>query len=317
MTLNIKYRPVKAFLLAVDSGSFTHAAGILGVTQPSFTTLIQDLENTLGVRLFERSTRSIQLTEAGRDFLSRIQRPLADVEEAYRSVLDLSASHRGTVVIGTLPSAAFAVVPSALASLREAHPALIARVVEAHNDELLAMLRTNQVECVIATLTEAAPDLVFEPVIADAYCAVYPATHSLAALKTLAWDDLSSVELILLAQGSSARTQFDRALQRKTAPAPVVPRYDVTHIITAAAMVRRGLGVAVLPRISLPDLNLDGLGARVIDAANAHRSIGLLYRRDRVLSPAIQRFVEHLHKVAPEVEAGMPPLPAKRRRRSR
>jgi LysR family carnitine catabolism transcriptional activator len=66
------------------------------VTQPSFTALIQDLENTLGVHPFERSTRSIMLTAAGRDFLARIQRPLADIEEAYRSVLDLSAAKRGS-----------------------------------------------------------------------------------------------------------------------------------------------------------------------------------------------------------------------------
>lgn len=308
MTMNIKYRPVKAFLLAVDSGSFTHAAGLLGVTQPSFTTLIQDLEATLGVRLFERSTRSISLTDAGQDFLSRIQRPLADMEEAYRSVLDLSASNRGAVVLGSLPSAAFALVPTALASLRRAHPALTARVIEAHNDELLAMLRTNQVECVIATQMEPAPDLFFEPLLNDAYCAVYPAAHPLAALKTLVWDDLSPHQLILLAKGSSAREQFDRALLRKTAPAPLVPHCDVTHIITAAAMVRSGLGVAVLPRVSLADLNLTGLATRPISSASARRSIGLMVRRDRVLGPATQRFIEHLKAVAPQVEALMPPL---------
>ncbi|MCH3872140.1 LysR family transcriptional regulator, partial [Campylobacter jejuni] len=82
--MNIKYRPLKAFLLAVDTGSFTHAANQLGVTQPSFTALIQDLEDVLGLRLFERTTRSISLTSAGQDFHARVQRPIADLEEAYR-----------------------------------------------------------------------------------------------------------------------------------------------------------------------------------------------------------------------------------------
>ncbi len=306
MAMNIKYRPIKAFLLAVDNGSFTRAANLLGVTQPSFTTLIQDLEQTLGVRLFERSTRSIALTAAGEDFLRRIQRPLADVEEAYRSVLDLAAARRGSVVVGALPSAAFSLVPAALESLRSAHPALTARVIEAHNDELLMMLRTNQVECVIATLDGAASDLSMDPVIADCFCAVYPEQHPLATAKRLVWHDLLQYELILLSKGSNARAQFDQALQRKSAPAALTPRYDVTHIITAASMVSHGLGVAVLPLLSLPNLDLRGLATRLINSSNARRSIGVVTRKDRVLGPATQRFVEHLKGVAPWVAAQLP-----------
>ena len=73
-------------------------------------------------------------------------------------------------------------------------------------------------------------------------------------------------------------------------------------------MVRRGLGVAVLPRLSLPELNLGGLQARVISSASARRMIGLVHRRDRVLAPATRRFVEHLCKVAPAVEAELLPM---------
>jgi len=144
MAINIKYRPLKAFLLAVDTGSFTHAANHLGVTQPSFTALIQDLEEVLGLRLFERTTRSISLTSAGQDFYARVQRPIADLEEAYRSLADLAAVRRGNVALGALPSAALTLLPAATGTLRQAHPALKVRVVEAHNDELVALLRTNQ-----------------------------------------------------------------------------------------------------------------------------------------------------------------------------
>lgn len=321
MAINVKYRPVKAFLLAVDSGSFTHAAGLLGVTQPSFTSLIQDLEHTLGVRLFERSTRSLALTAAGKEFLARVQRPLADIEEAYRSVLDLSAARKGTVVLGTLPSAAFALVAPALAALRAKHPELHARVVEAHNEELLLMLRTNQIEFALATLLEPAPDLMTRDVVMDCFCAVFPKGHRLQALPRLSWDDLAQHELILLSRGSSARAQFDRALQhRKPTSAPLVPRYDVTHIITSAAMVRRGLGVAVLPRLALPELKMTGLSARPISSASARRTISLVHRRDRVLGPATERFIEHLMDVVPAVESQLLPLeptaPARKRKSS-
>ncbi len=83
----------------------------------------------------------MRLTAAGEEFLARIQRPIVDIEEAYQSVLELAEAHRGTVVLGALPSTAFALVVPALSTLRQAHPALFARVIEAHNDELLGMLR--------------------------------------------------------------------------------------------------------------------------------------------------------------------------------
>lgn len=308
MAINIKYRAIKAFLLVAESGSFTHAAGALGVTQPSLTALIQDIEHTLGLRLLERSTRSVKLTDAGEDFLARIQRPLTDVEEAYRSLMDLSTAKRGTVVLGTLPSAAFGLVPAALQRLRAHHPALHARVLEAHNDELLEMLRSNQVECAIGALSESAPDLVFEALLTDGFFAVFPVGHALEQCATINWSDLLPHELILLSRGSNAREQFDRALHDNEAVEPLVPRYDVTHIITAASVARHGLGVAVLPRLALPELNLQGLQVRAIRADNAQRKIGLLYRRDRVLGPSTQHFIEHLRAVIPAVEAALPPL---------
>ena len=301
--MNVKYRPVKAFLLAVEHGSFTHAASVLGVTQPSLTALIQDLEHQLGLKLFERSTRSLALTAAGSEFLARVAQPLADVEEAYRSVLDLSAARRGSVVIGALPSTAFALVAPALQALRQSHPALQARVIEAHNDELLMLLRTNQVECALATLLDPGGDLVSKPVTTDVFCAVYPQGHPLDTPTRVVWRDLVGHELILLSRGSSARAQFDRAVQRRSGGSPLQPRYDVTHIVTAMSMARRGLGVAVLPRLALPEFNLQGLSVRTIAAPGARRTIGLVHRRDRVLSPAIERFLEQLYGVVPAVEA--------------
>jgi len=304
--MNIKYRPLKAFLLAVEAGSFTHAADRLGVTQPSLTALIQDLEDVLGVRLFERTTRAIALTTAGQDFLARIRRPVADLEEAYRSMQDLAAARRGAIVLGALPSTSLTLVPPTLGALRQLHPALQIRVVEAHNDELISMLRTNQIEFALATVLEAAADLDFEPVLADAFFAVYPPGHPVGDIPSLSWVDLAPLDLILLSQGSSARSQFDRAIRDTGAPAGL--RYDVTHMTTATHLVHQGLGITLLPRLALPALPLNGLLSRPLAEDSARRTIGLLHRRDRHLSPAARAFAEQLRPVARRVEAALPPL---------
>jgi DNA-binding transcriptional LysR family regulator len=306
MALNIKYRPLKAFLLAVQTKSFTHAAARLGVTQPSFTALIADLEAVLEVKLFERTTRHIALTAAGLEFRDRIERPIADLEEAYRSMLDLASMRRGAVVMGALPSTSLTLVPPALGALRRLHPQLQIRVVEAHNDELIGMLRINQIEFALATLLSEAPDLKFTPLVADAFFAVYPSRHEVVALPSLHWDDLIPFDLVLLAQGSSARHQFDRAVFADKATAGL--RYDVTHMTTAVRLVGQGLGVAILPRLALPSLGLGALRSRPIEDDSARRTIGVLHRQDRLLSPAAQALIDTLRQVATEVESALPPL---------
>ena len=310
MAINIKYRPLKAFLLAVDTGSFTHAANHLGVTQPSFTALIQDLEEVLGLRLFERTTRSISLTSAGHDFYARVQRPIADLEEAYRSLADLAAVRRGNVALGALPSAALSLLPVATGTLRLAHPALKVRVVEAHNDELVTLLRTNQIEFAVAALAEPASDLAFTPLGEDCFCAVYPAGHPLGKARgMLHWRDVLRYDLILLSQGSNARQQFDRAVRDEVGAPATALRYDVTNMGTAAGMVRQGLGVSVLPRLALPELNLSGLRCTPLCDASARRYIGLLHRRDRSLSPAAQALVAQLEKAMADIQPRLLPLP--------
>lgn len=310
MAMNIKYRPLKAFLLAVDTGSFTHAANQLGVTQPSFTALIQDLEEVLGLRLFERTTRSISLTSAGQDFYARVQRPIADLEEAYRSLADLAAVRRGSVALGALPSTALALLPAAVGMLSRAHPALKVRVVEAHNDELMAMLRTNQIEFAVGALPEPVSDLSFTPMAEDCFCAIFPAGHPLGdAPGRLHWRDVLRYDLVLLSQGSNARQQFDRAVRDEVGAPVTALRYDVTNMGTAASMVRQGLGVSVLPRLALPELNLAGLRAAPLCDASARRYIGLLHRRDRSLSPAAQALVAELEIAMENIARQLLPLP--------
>lgn len=299
--MNIKYRPLKAFLLAVQSGSFTHAADRLGVTQPSFTVLIRDLEDILGVRLFDRNTRSIALTEAGKEFLARIERPITDLEEAYRSVLDLAAVRRGSVVVGALPSASLTLVPPALRLLRAAHPMLHVRVVEAHNVDLVVLVRTNQVEFAIAAQWQPAADLAFQPLLQDNFAAVFPPAHPLASRSRVHWRDLVQHDLVLLSRGSSARDLFESATDTVNGAGTAASRYDVTHMTTAVRLVRQGLGITVLPALALPELDVVDLETRLLQDASAHRSVGVLHRRDRSLSAAATAFAGKLAALAREL----------------
>ncbi|HVL77646.1 MAG TPA: LysR substrate-binding domain-containing protein, partial [Noviherbaspirillum sp.] len=91
---------------------------------------------------------------------------------------------------------------------------------------------------------------------------------------------------------------------------PSSSHYDVTHMTTAVAMVRQGLGITVLPRLAVPELNVTGMVCKPLKDASARRTIGLLHRRDRGLSPACQVFSEKVRAAILQVESSLPPLRA-------
>lgn len=296
MAINIKYRSIKAFLLTVETRSFTRAAERLGVTQPSFTSLIKDLEAILGLKLFERTTRSIDLTSAGEEFAIRVERPILDLEEAYASMADLASVRRGAVVFGALPSVALSLIPETISRLGLGYPSIEIRLIEAHNEQLLSMLRTNQIEFALAAFDKSGPEFHFVPLVHDQFCAVFTPGHSISATEPLGWRDLWSENLILLSRGSSARMQFERA-QGNYHEAPGI-RYDVTHMGTAVQLARQRLGVALLPRLALHELRLDGLKSREISDNGAQRTIGIVRRRDRHIAPAARILCDELAIVA-------------------
>jgi len=303
--MNIKYRPLKAFLLAVETSSFTHAAERMCITQPSFTALIRDLEETLGVRLFDRTTRTISLTAAGEDFLGRIQHPLDSLEEAYRNMHELATVKRGSIVLGALPSVAIRLIPPALRRLKERHPALKIRVVEAYNDELIMLLRTNQIELALGAMLNPAADLHFQPLLQDAFVAVHAPDHPASLPDPLRWQDLMRHDVVLTTQGSTPRMLFDS--ERRHATGSIASIYEVTHMTTAIGMVRQGLGIAVLPRLALPELDLRTLRCRELADANAQRTLGMLRRADRSMPPAAEAFMMQMEIVAATLDSPSSP----------
>lgn len=300
MTNNVKYRQLRAFQLAAEFGSFAAGAAKLFVSQPSFTMLIKELEVELGVRLFDRTTRHISLTAAGRDFQIRIQRPLMDIEEAYNRMRDLAEVKRGSLVLGALPSMAIRLIPPTLKELQKSHPTLQIRVIEVHNDVMLEMLQTNEVELGLGTLLSDVPGMAFKPVAEDRFVVLCPHSYRGRLPARMTWRDLAPHDLILTSQGSTPRTQFERAGGQATSQTR--SRYDVTHMITAVQMVRQGLGVAVLPQLALPALPIEGMHAQALADASARRKVGVIHRKDRSPSPAAEVFMTVLAQVASKIK---------------
>lgn len=286
--VNPKYRQLKAFAMVVECGSFRGAADRLAITQPSLSALVKELETDIGVRLFERTTRRCELTDAGRAFHEDMHGALRQLEDAYRYVKDVGQGVRGSLSLAALPSLAAGVVTRTLGDFRRGHPAVRVHLTEGKNDEILAAVRRGAADIGLGSMWQPDDDLAFEELFQDRMMFVAPAGHPLERLKpTLKMAE--KFDLILMNAGPT-----QNALRESRIAGP--PVFEVEHLATAVSMVRSGLGICILPTSVKPVLNLEGLVCRPIEGPLAVRRLGLIVRRGSRPSAAAAAFARLLQR---------------------
>lgn len=281
MTINLNLRQLRAFVAVAQAGSFSGAARMLGISQSALSQAVQQLEGDLGVRLLDRTTRSVQLSAVGRDFLPGIQRVLADLEHQLQDLNDLKEHRRGHVAVTCVPSVALRLLPSVLARFQAAHPMVSVSVREAPRQQIITTLRSGDAELGIANVPGDDPELDSTFLLTDTFALVMRRDHPLAALTEVSWLEASDAGLIAMAPGTGIRLEMDRGL-----PVASVPHHEAEHPATLLAMVEAGVGVAPLPSLAWPREDHRVLTYRPLIAPRVERQLFLIKRAGRDLSPA-------------------------------
>jgi LysR family carnitine catabolism transcriptional activator len=290
--MNFKLRQVAGFVAAARLGSFSAAARELAMTQPAFSQLIRELETTLGVRLFERTTRRMELTEAGQRFLAMVERPLDDLRDAAVFIRELADGRRGRIVFALLPSVAFGFALHVLARFKVRYPDITVRLIEDQNLNLVEKVLNREVDFAIGTLAGGHRELSFRELFVDELLAVFPRHHRWSGKRRLTWPELAREPLVLLPRQSSVREIVNGAFARSGLSGE--PAYEVANMVTAMGMARAGMAVTVMPGIALAELNMNGLHSVHLSSPSPVRRIGIISRLDRPLSPAAATYVEML-----------------------
>jgi DNA-binding transcriptional LysR family regulator len=245
--MHVKIGQLQSFVAIAQLGSFTQAAKQLHISQPALTVQINQLEASLDdVRLLDRNTRSVQLTKVGKEVLPAAQRIIEDMEKLVLTAKKTSHGKGNNVVkIAAISSVASAVLPSAITSFYELHPAALIRVTDAFSDQVLTLVREEEVDFGIASLTESPSDMQTSLLFRDQLSVVFSFEPRLMHKRAVQLQDLLELPLILMEPGTSNRRLLDRAFQ--SISHFVQPRYEAARITTAVAMAEAGLGVAVLP----------------------------------------------------------------------
>jgi DNA-binding transcriptional LysR family regulator len=283
MALNLDLRQLRAFVTVVQTGGFSTAARTLGMSQSAVSQAVRQLEEQLGARLLDRTTRSLQLSKVGADFLPGIQRLLADLDHQLQDLRDLREHRRGHVTIACVPSVALRLMPDVLATFKQEHPLVNITLKEVSRHQIIAWLRSGDVELGIANVPGEDPDLDAKLLLTDSFALVMRRDHPLALRDSVTWEDGAAVGLIAMAVGTGIRLEMDRGLPN---PGKSGPLYEAEHPATLLAMVEAGVGVAPLPGLAWPASDHPVLTFRRLTAPFIERELYLIKRAGRDLSPA-------------------------------
>jgi len=292
---NVTLRQLRAFVAIADMGGFAAAARKLHLTPSALSLLIKELERTIEVRLFDRSTRSTTLSLAGSEFYPLARKLLEDLGRALESTQDLQRKKRGTVRIACTPLYAATTLPQVFLRYKQKYPAVTVYVLDSLNQQALARVQSGEADLGIAPQREMPPELQQQSLLADRIWLICRPDHPFAARSRITWAQALKEPMISLTLDFTKRLQAD--LFNHSDTLVFNPAHEVSLITTALGLVQSGLGITAQPGRALSLINSFGLVARPLVAPVVDRHLSLFFMRGRELSPAAASFRDFLNEI--------------------
>jgi DNA-binding transcriptional LysR family regulator len=291
---------LEAFIAIAEQGRFGKAARQLHITQTALTRRLQNFEELLGVKLVERTTRSLALTQVGQSFLPQARRLLGDLTAALVELRETGKAQRGEVAIACVPSVGIQYLPRIIQSYSARHPGNRIQILDHASSGVAAAVLRREAEFGIQIAGAHHPELVGVPLLADRFVLICRKDHALARRRRLTWRQLESEPLIFVGAESGNRPVLDAAL----APlgARLRPQYAVQRSSTAVGLVAAGVGAAVVPSLAIQAGAYPSLRVVPVTEPVVSRRLELVSRRGAHLSPAAQALYD-LIRAAPQASA--------------
>jgi DNA-binding transcriptional LysR family regulator len=259
--LRIEIRHLRYFIAVADRSSFTRAAEYLGIAQPPLSQQIQALESELGVMLFDRKTRPLQLTQAGLAFLADARSILATLQQAVHNTKRIHVGELGYLVVGFTSSMANGVLPDILRTFQQDYPDVNLILREEHSSVQIDRLRAGQADLVFIYQdyqTIQAEDLQVLPLLPEPLVVVLPEHHRLAARSTLSLTDLAGEAFIMpLPQLEAGLFPHIESIFKQAQIEPNVVQ-KALFMVTILGLVAGEIGVSILP-FSVQNLQRKGV----------------------------------------------------------
>ena len=290
MIERLELRHLRYFVTVAEELHFGRAARRLGIAQPPLSQQIQRLEQVLGVRLFERTSRRVQLTDGGTTLLAEARRVLAAATEAMEATRRAGRGELGELGVAFAATVMFLALPEVIREFRGRYPGVHLDLREMPTGPQLAALKAGEIDIGFVREPRPDPDLEIVTVMREPLRIAVNKSHPLAARPTIAVRHLAEEPFVLfpeeLAPGLHAQVM---GLCRAAGFTPRVVE-ESRELYTSVSLVEAGIGVSILPA-SVEKLGWRGVRYRAIPSAMAETRIAAAWRRDRV-RPVVQAFMQ-------------------------
>ena len=303
ITRKFRLRHLELIAELYDCRSILKASRRLSLTQPTVTKALQDVESTLGVRLFERSNRGLEPTPYGEIFARHAKIVLAQLRHAAEELEGLRAGYSGRVTVGTLLAASASILPDAIALLKKQRPGVAISVVVGTYDILMPSLLVGDLDMVLGRLPAEGRSraLVYEEFYAEPICIVTRRGHPLARKRRLSLRDLANEAWLLPLPETALRRQIERAFVDAGAPLPRNVIESVS-ILTNRALLRKSDSIGVMPyHVALDDVEHGLLAILPVKLKSIQSPVGAILRAPGTLPPAASALLECLRVVGKQV----------------
>lgn len=306
LQLNLKTRQLRLLVAIADLGNLKKVAEVTNVTLPAVSKALTELEKGLDLELFTRTTRGLRPTVFGECMIKYARRMLSDLHQVRDELKTLSSGSGGKVNIGAYPASSSVLVPRALALLKQRSPTTNVFVIEGTSPELLPQLWEGKLDLVVGRLPQLSPSAGFgeKSLLEEQLMVVVGPHHPLAQRKRLQWSDLDKYPWVLPPSASQMREPLERLLLEQGMD------LDKNYVETQSVHITRAFlyltdSVSVMASAAAHD-ETQPLAILPLKLPRMLRGAGVLWNRNRQLSPAVELMMACLDEAAEALaEQGM------------
>lgn len=283
--MNYSLKQLRVFVTIVRLGSFSRAGEVLGLTQSAVSHSVKELEAEVGVRLLDRTTREVVLTDAGLRLANRVERLLDELQTALLDVRSFGVQRSGTVRVASSQTISAHLMPQCIAVGEQQYPDIRIVLRDQPQQQVLKSIRNAEVDFGIVVDPIQAVDLDCEAILYEPFLLLCRNDHPFANQPEVQWAALNGYRLVLQDYASGSRPLIDSALRQQGVEAQVVQ--EIGHPATLFPMVTAGIGISIFPALALPLPEGGQLKVRRL-IPEINRALMLVRRKNRSLTPAAE-----------------------------
>ncbi|WP_437410674.1 LysR family transcriptional regulator [Serratia marcescens] len=283
--MNYSLKQLRVFVAIARHGSFSRAGEAIGLTQSAVSHSVKELEAEVGVRLLDRTTREVVLTDAGLRLANRVERLLDELQTTLLDVRSFGVQRSGTVRVATSQTISAHLMPQCIAAGEREYPEIRIMLRDQAQQQVLHSVRNAEVDFGIVVDPVQAVDLECEAVLHEPFLLLCRDDHPFAAQQEVRWSALNGCRLVLQDYASGSRPLIDSALRQQGVEAQVVQ--EIGHPATLFPMVAEGIGISIFPALALPLPEGGRLRVRRLEP-EINRALMLVRRKNRSLTPAAE-----------------------------